>query len=134
MNRSVSHSRMGIMFQESGLLSDLTVREKIATIGPLTGRTDNSDHVVERVGLSRLASSRVSQLSGGGRRRLDFTLAIYGAPKLLFLDEPTTGLDPVAREDLWEQVAALRNGGATHYSECVIHKSFTSRVDTVRGG
>ncbi|PPI56829.1 ABC transporter ATP-binding protein [Rathayibacter toxicus] len=136
-NRSVSHSRMGIMFQESGLLSDLTVRETIATIGPLTGRSDNSDHVVERVGLSRLAGSRVSQLSGGERRRLDFALAIYGAPRLIFLDEPTTGLDPVAREELWKQVAVLRNGGATiilttHYLEEV--ENYATRIGFMKQG
>jgi ABC-2 type transport system ATP-binding protein len=64
----------------------------------------------------------VSQLSGGEKRRLDFASAIYGSPDLIFLDEPTTGLDPTARDGLWEVVRGLREQGTTvllttHYLE-----------------
>jgi ABC-2 type transport system ATP-binding protein len=78
--------------------------------------------VLALVGLESKAGIRVKQLSGGQRRRLDLALALLGAPEVLFLDEPTTGLDAEGRRDTWELVSALRDGGTTvllttHYLE-----------------
>lgn len=114
--------RVGIMLQESGFAPDLTVRETLALIGRLTRRDDDVDRVLDLVDLRRRRDTRTGQLSGGEKRRLDFATAIFGSPELIFLDEPTTGLDIEARDDLWNVVDRLRDEGATvllttHYLE-----------------
>jgi len=114
--------RMGIMLQESGFAGDLNVRESILLAGAISGRRDDVDRVLAAVDLVDKATTRVGQLSGGQKRRLDFAMAIWGTPELLFLDEPTTGLDPSARDGLWDVVSALRGEGVTvilttHYLE-----------------
>lgn len=122
MNRKAVRPRMGIMLQESGFAPDLTVSETVRLIGPLTGRQDNVERVLGVVDLVRKAETRVSQLSGGEKRRLDFATAMYGQPEIIFLDEPTTGLDIQSRDALWNSVEQLRSGGSTivlttHYLE-----------------
>ncbi|MBR8741061.1 ABC transporter ATP-binding protein [Nocardiopsis sp. MG754419] len=114
--------RMGVMLQESGFSPDLTVRETVRLIGSLTLRTDRVERVLDVVDLTRKADTKVSQLSGGEKRRLDFATAVYGTPELVFLDEPTTGLDIRSRDALWEAVDRLRADGSTivlttHYLE-----------------
>jgi ABC-2 type transport system ATP-binding protein len=114
--------RMGIMLQDSGLAAELTVRESVALAGAISGRRDDVDGVLERVGLTLKKGTRVAQLSGGEKRRVDFAMAIWGAPELIFLDEPTTGLDPTSRDALWAVVDDLRAAGTTfllttHYLE-----------------
>jgi ABC-2 type transport system ATP-binding protein len=114
--------RIGIMLQEGGFSPDLTVRESIRLIGSLTGRVDKLDRVLGIAGLTRKAATKVSQLSGGEKRRLDFATALYGTPELIFLDEPTTGLDIQSRDALWDAVDKLREDGTTivlttHYLE-----------------
>jgi ABC-2 type transport system ATP-binding protein len=114
--------RMGIMLQDSGLAAELTVRESVALAGAISGRRDEVDGVLERVGLTPKKGTRVAQLSGGEKRRVDFAMAIWGAPELIFLDEPTTGLDPTSRDALWTVVDELRAAGTTfllttHYLE-----------------
>ena len=112
----------GIMLQESGFAPDLTVAESVRLIGRLTGRSDAVDRVLGLIDLTRKAKTRVSQLSGGEKRRLDFATAVYGRPELIFLDEPTTGLDIQSRDALWDAVERLREDGSTivlttHYLE-----------------
>ncbi|GGU90902.1 multidrug ABC transporter ATP-binding protein [Actinomadura cremea] len=121
-DRRAVRPRMGVMLQESGFSPDLTVKESVRLIGGLTRRRDSVDRVLGVVGLTRKAGTKVAQLSGGEKRRLDFATAVYGAPELIFLDEPTTGLDIQARDDLWDSVDRLREEGATivlttHYLE-----------------
>lgn len=121
-DRRAVRSRTGIMLQESGFAPDLTVAETVRLIGALSGRTDTVARVLGLVGLTRKAATRVSQLSGGEKRRLDFATAVFGGPELIFLDEPTTGLDIQARDALWDVVERLRDDGATivlttHYLE-----------------
>ncbi|MER5651086.1 ABC transporter ATP-binding protein [Streptosporangium sp. NPDC002524] len=121
-DRHAVRPRMGIMLQESGFSPDLTVRESVRLIGRLTRRTDRVERVLSVVGLTRKAGTKVSQLSGGEKRRLDFATAVYGTPELIFLDEPTTGLDIQSRDDLWDVVDKLREDGSTvvlttHYLE-----------------
>jgi ABC-2 type transport system ATP-binding protein len=105
--------RMGIMLQESGFSPDLTVSESVRLIGRLTGRSDTVDRVLGIVDLTRKAGTRVSQLSGGEKRRLDFATAVFGRPELIVLDEPTTGLDIQSRDALWAAVEQLREDGST---------------------
>ncbi|MEV0616575.1 ABC transporter ATP-binding protein [Nonomuraea sp. NPDC050404] len=121
-DRHAVRPRMGIMLQESGFSPDLTVRESVRLIGRLTRRTDSVERVLGVVDLTRKAGTRVAQLSGGEKRRLDFATAVYGTPELIFLDEPTTGLDIQSRDDLWDAVDRLREDGSTvvlttHYLE-----------------
>lgn len=121
-DRKATRPRMGIMLQESGFSPDLTVRETVRLIGGLSHRTDRVDRVLGVVGLTHKVTTLVSQLSGGEKRRLDFATAVYGAPELVVLDEPTTGLDIQSRDALWDAVDRLRDDGSTvvlttHYLE-----------------
>jgi ABC-2 type transport system ATP-binding protein len=121
-DRYAVRPRMGIMLQESGFSPDLTVAESVRLIGRLTGRSDTVDRVLGIVDLTGKAETRVVHLSGGEKRRLDFATAVYGRPELIFLDEPTTGLDIASRDALWAAVEQMRAGGATvvlttHYLE-----------------
>ncbi|TDD25366.1 ABC transporter ATP-binding protein [Nonomuraea diastatica] len=121
-DRRAVRPRMGIMLQESGFSPDLTVRESVRLFGKLSQRTDRVERVLGVVDLTRKAGTKVSQLSGGEKRRLDFATAVYGTPELIFLDEPTTGLDIQSRDDLWDAVDRLRDDGSTivlttHYLE-----------------
>jgi ABC-2 type transport system ATP-binding protein len=114
--------RMGIMLQESGFAADLTVTQTVRLLGRLTRRTDAVERVVGVVDLAHKADTKVSQLSGGEKRRLDFATAVFGGPELIFLDEPTTGLDIQTRDALWDTVQSLRAQGSTivlttHYLE-----------------
>jgi ABC-2 type transport system ATP-binding protein len=121
-DRAAIRPRIGIMLQESGLAADLTVQESLGLAGAISGREDDAIRVLAAIDLTAKADTRVSQLSGGEKRRLDFGMAIWGTPELVFLDEPTTGLDPSARYGLWQVVAGLRAKGVTiilttHYLE-----------------
>ncbi|GAA1994686.1 ABC transporter ATP-binding protein [Isoptericola halotolerans] len=121
-DRAAVRPRVGIMLQESGFAPDLTAAESTRLVGRLSGREDSVDRVLDLVDLAHKADTRVGQLSGGEKRRLDFATAVYGSPELLFLDEPTTGLDIQSRDALWEVVHRLREDGTTvvlttHYLE-----------------
>jgi len=121
-DRAAVRPRMGIMLQESGFSPDLTVRESVRLIGKLSQRVDHVDRVLDLVDLTGKAGTLVAQLSGGEKRRLDFATAVYGAPELIFLDEPTTGLDIQSRDGLWGVIDNLRADGSTvvlttHYLE-----------------
>ncbi|THC51975.1 ABC transporter ATP-binding protein [Streptomyces sp. A1499] len=121
-DRRAVRRRMGIMLQESGFSPDLTVKESVRLIGGLSRRPDRAERVLDVVDLTRKANTKVSQLSGGEKRRLDFATAVYGNPELVFLDEPTTGLDIQSRDALWDAVDKLREDGSTivlttHYLE-----------------
>jgi ABC-2 type transport system ATP-binding protein len=122
LDRRAVRPRMGIMLQESGFSRDLTVRESVGLIGALSGRQDDVDRVLDVSGLTAKKSTKVAQLSGGEKRRLDFATAVYGGPELVILDEPTTGLDIQSRDALWAAVDRLREEGSTvvlttHYLE-----------------
>jgi ABC-2 type transport system ATP-binding protein len=121
-DRRRTRPRIGMMLQDSGLAPELTVRESVLLSGAVSGRDDDVDRVLGLVGIDHKARARVAQLSGGERRRVDFAAAVWGTPELVFLDEPTTGLDPAARDALWAVVADLREAGVTfvlttHYLE-----------------
>ncbi|WP_106850740.1 ABC transporter ATP-binding protein [Blastococcus sp. Marseille-P5729] len=111
---------MGIMLQQGGLPDDLTVRE---TATMWAGTLDDPrpvDDAIAMVELTDRSDVRVASLSGGERRRVDLALALMGNPKALFLDEPTTGLDPQSRRTTWELVRRLKADGCavvltTHY-------------------
>ncbi|MEU9353429.1 ABC transporter ATP-binding protein [Streptomyces griseoloalbus] len=120
--RAAVRPRTGVMLQEGGFPSELTVAETARMWAGCVSGARPEREVLALVGLETKAGVRVKQLSGGQRRRLDLALALLGDPEVLFLDEPTTGLDAEGRRDTWELVSALRDGGTTvllttHYLE-----------------
>ena len=109
-----SHVRtvIGAALQEAALDTILTGREHLSLQATLQGipsrrRRARTDELLDRVGLTEAADRRVGGYSGGMKRRLDLALALVHEPRILFLDEPTTGLDPQSRASLWEEVARL---------------------------
>ncbi len=112
-------SVMGVALQEVALDPMLTGREHLKLQSTLQGLTKASalkrcDELLERVGLADAADRKTGTYSGGMKRRLDLALALVHAPSILFLDEPTTGIDPTNRVGLWEEVARLaREDGVT---------------------
>ena len=129
--------RIGIVLQSSGLDRNLTVREIVYFYRGYYPRPRGVDEVVELVGLTEKADTRVKALSGGQRRRLDLALGIVGDPDLIFLDEPTTGFDPSARRRSWELVDNLRSLGksillTTHYMDEA--QNLADRVVVLSGG
>jgi ABC-2 type transport system ATP-binding protein len=110
---------IGAALQEAALDAMLTGREHLMLQGTLQGlpageRRRRTDALLQRVGLTEAADRRVGGYSGGMKRRLDLALALVHSPRILFLDEPTTGLDPQSRSALWEEVARLaREEGMT---------------------
>ncbi|MFF9346378.1 ABC transporter ATP-binding protein [Streptomyces sp. NPDC014734] len=120
--RAAVRPRIGVMLQEGGFPPELTVSETLRMWAGCTSGARPTGEALELVGLSHRARVRVKQLSGGERRRLDLALALLGRPEVLFLDEPTTGLDAEGRRDTWELVRELRDAGTTvllttHYLE-----------------
>ncbi len=105
--------RIGVVLQSSQLWPYLTVREVLRIFAGYYRSPRDVDAVIELVGLVAKRDSRVKTLSGGQKRRLDLGVALVGDPELLFLDEPTTGFDPVARRAAWELVRSLRELGKT---------------------
>ena len=108
---------IGVTGQYAGLDDFLTTVENLELMARLSGlRRDARARVsdlVERFDLQAFASRRVGELSGGSRRRVDLAASLVGSPKVLFLDEPTTGLDPAARQTVWEVVTELTAAGTT---------------------
>ncbi|MEU9705530.1 ABC transporter ATP-binding protein [Streptomyces sp. NPDC047981] len=120
--RAAVRPRIGVMLQEGGFPSDLTVAETVRMWAGCTTGARPTGEALDLVGLAHRAKVRIKQLSGGERRRLDLALALLGRPEVLFLDEPSTGLDAEGRRDTWELVRRLRDTGATvllttHYLE-----------------
>lgn len=114
--------RLGISLQETRLSEKLTVRETIELFASFYRHPRPSEEVLDALQLGEKADSRIGQLSGGQRQRLAVATALVGNPKILFLDEPTTGLDPQSRRQLWDIVRVFqRNGGTvlltTHYMD-----------------
>src|SRR4051794_22579295 len=104
---------LGIVLQSGAGDSQLTCRELLRAQAAYYPDPRDADEVLELVGLTEKAGSRGRTLSGGQRRRLDVALGIIGRPRLLFLDEPTTGFDPEARRQFWALIRELRGLGTT---------------------
>jgi len=114
--------RIGLVLQDIAVEPYLTVRETIARNAGYYPAPRGVDEVIALVGLAGQERTKVRNLSGGRKRRLDLGLGLIGDPELLFLDEPTTGFDPAARRDAWQLVRSLRDSGTTillttHYME-----------------
>jgi ABC-2 type transport system ATP-binding protein len=117
-------ARIGVTLQETKLFDNLTVEETLALFRTFYDRrrARGVDELLGELQLGEKRQSRVQRLSGGQRQRLAVALGLVGDPELLFLDEPTTGLDPQSRRALWDTIAALRGRGktvvlTTHYMD-----------------
>jgi ABC-2 type transport system ATP-binding protein len=129
--------RVGIVLQSCGFYPRLTVREAVTHMGRAYPKPLGTDETIALVGLEEKADVRAGKLSGGQQRRLDLALALVGDPELVFLDEPTTGFDPVARRDAWEIVRRLRELEktvllTTHYLDEA--QALADRVAIVKDG
>ena len=113
---------LGISLQETQFAEKLTVAETVRLFRSFYRNGPDFGDVIDLVQLGEKAGARVGQLSGGQRQRLALACALVGDPELLFLDEPTTGLDPQSRRQLWDLIERFRAGGrsillTTHYME-----------------
>jgi ABC-2 type transport system ATP-binding protein len=114
--------RLGIQLQETQLTEKLTVEETVRLFRSFYARGRTVDDVIAMVQLDEKRDARVGKLSGGQKQRLALACAIVGDPDLLFLDEPTTGLDPQSRRQLWELITEFKARGraillTTHYMD-----------------
>ena len=106
--------RVGYVTQAPSVYADLTVGENLRHFSRLVGAPDDdAGRVMEIVGLADRSDQPVARMSGGQRARVSLAVALLGEPALLVLDEPTVGLDPVLRRDLWRTFHALVEAGAT---------------------
>ena len=113
---------IGVQLQATSLYDNIRVKEAIDLFGSYYKKSIPSEQILEEVSLTEKKNSQVSKLSGGQKQRLSVGLALVNDPEVIFLDEPTTGLDPQARHNLWSIVEKLRDRGktiviTTHYME-----------------
>jgi ABC-2 type transport system ATP-binding protein len=130
-------AQLGIVLQSDRDLGDLTVSEAVRHFAGYFPQPRDPDEVIAAVGLTEKSRSRNEKLSGGQRRRLDVALGIIGRPRVLFLDEPTTGFDPEARREFWTLIGNLKAEGTTillttHYLEEAQY--LADRVAVIAGG
>lgn len=104
---------IGVQLQTSGFYPSLTLTELINLFGGLYNQPVNPLQLLELVNLADKAKSKFKQLSGGQKQRFSIATTLINKPKVIFLDEPTTGLDPQARRSLWELIKNIRQQGAT---------------------
>ena len=113
---------IGIQLQSTAFYDKLTLREQLKMFGSLYGRTVDTEALLAKVQLTEKAKNYVEQLSGGQKQRFAIASTLVNNPKVLFLDEPTTGLDPQARRNLWNLIKEIRDEGitillTTHYMD-----------------
>jgi ABC-2 type transport system ATP-binding protein len=107
-------SRVAYVTQDASVYADLTVAQNVRYFARILGAPANDvDRVIHQVGLAGRDDDRVGRLSGGERSRVSLAVALLGSPEVLVLDEPTVGLDPVLRRDLWEMFGELAATGLT---------------------
>lgn len=130
-------AQLGIVLQNTGESGNVTVVEQLNHFSRYYARPRDVTELIEAVGLTEKAKTRIGNLSGGQRRRVDVALGILGRPRLLFLDEPTTGFDPEARRRFWGLIDSLKADGTTillttHYLEEAAQ--LADRAAVINGG
>ncbi len=145
-DRARLRPELGVMLQSGGLPRELTVGETLRMWRGTCSHPTSVDEVLGEVGLEHRRDVRVAALSGGESRRLDLACALLGRPRVLFLDEPTTGLDPESRRGTWRLLARLKAAGVTmvlttHYLDeaealadrvSIMHAGVIARSGTLR--
>lgn len=146
-DRRLINPIVGISPQETAVAPNLTVRENLDFFAQIYGATDEAyaAWIVETFQLNEVENRRAKTLSGGWQRRLSLAIALIAKPRILFLDEPTLGLDVLARRDLWDIIRALKGKMTilltSHYLEeiealcdrvCILHKGKVASVGTVQ--
>ncbi len=131
------HKRIGVIPQQFTFFEKTTPREAITYYATLFGTKTDPDEILREVLLEDSAKNRFENLSGGQKQKMGLALSLVGSPDLLFLDEPTTGLDPTARRAIWEVIKELKAKGktivlTTHYLDEAQHLS--DRVAIVNHG
>ena len=121
-DRRKLRERIGVQLQATALFERLTARETLDVFGSMYPRSLPADDLLALVNLEEKADDWTEKLSGGQKQRLAVALALVNDPEIVFLDEPTTGLDPQARRSLWDVIEKLRDTGktimlTTHYME-----------------
>lgn len=121
-NRKEIFEKVGVQLQQTQYQSSITVEEACIEYGSLYENPSDYNTLLQKFGLSDYKKSLVSKLSGGERQKLSVVLALIGNPEVVFLDELTTGLDVVARREVWKTLKELKNKGltiflTTHYME-----------------
>jgi ABC-2 type transport system ATP-binding protein len=129
--------RIGVQLQQSAFPENFLVREIVDLFALFYRRRVDSMAILKSVGLEEKAGQKQDKLSGGQRQRLSIAVALVNEPRVLFLDEPTTGLDPQARRNLWELARAIRERGTTvllttHYLDEA--EALCDRVAIIDGG
>jgi len=122
LNPAAAKRRIGVQLQSSAYYSYLTLWEILRLFGSFYKKDTNADKLLKMVNLADKANSYVSQLSGGQKQRFSIIASLVNDPEIVFLDEPTTGLDPIARRRLWSLIAEVKNSSktivlTTHYME-----------------
>ncbi|MEM7764489.1 MAG: ABC transporter ATP-binding protein [Pseudomonadota bacterium] len=130
-----ARQRLGVMLQDADLPDNLTGREHLALFASYFNAPADIDALITETDIGEFCDQRYKKLSGGQKRRVQFAVALVGRPDILFLDEPTTGLDAQAREAVWRNIRTLATDGktivlTTHYLEeadvladriCILH-------------
>jgi ABC-2 type transport system ATP-binding protein len=129
--------RIGVVPQSTGAFTDLTVREVVDHFAAFYPAPLPTAEVIDMVGLAKHQTKQSAALSGGQQRRLDVAVGVIGDPDLIFLDEPTTGLDPAARREAWELVRFFAERGTTtllttHYLDEA--EALAARAGVIVGG
>ena len=130
-------NRIGLVLQDCELDPAYSVAETVTMFARYFDAPTDVAATIDAVGLAAKANDRVGRLSGGQKRRLDVAVGLVGDPEILFLDEPTTGLDPIARREMWTMIEGLRDAGktiflTTHYMDEAEH--LADRIIILRDG
>ncbi|WHM90266.1 ABC transporter ATP-binding protein [Lacticaseibacillus rhamnosus] len=136
-NQAAYRQQIGVVFQDSRLDRQLTVKENLKIRSQMYAKTDPTwfDHLIDQFDLTPILNQAYGTLSGGQRRRVDIARALLNHPRLLFLDEPTTGLDIQTRQTIWTAIASLRAQSqltvilTTHYLEETEQANFVYVID-----
>lgn len=134
---AVKSGRVSALMQTGGLLRDMTVKETVTAIASMHQMPERVDEVMKRTGLGAIAKRRVGKCSGGEQQRIKFALALLPDPDVLILDEPTAGMDVIARREFWNTMKNEATAGrtiifATHYLEEA--QTFAERTVLMRHG
>lgn len=134
---AVSRGQVAAVMQTAGLLKDFTVRETVTYMASLFAKARSVDDVLERAGIREIGDRLVQKCSGGEQQRLRFALALLSDPRLLILDEPTTGMDVEARRSFWSAIRDDAKRGrtvmfATHYLDEA--DAYADRIILIRQG